>query len=346
MDVAYDPANGGRLSTKRFTALLAISAAAAVVSCEGKRDSVPAKSVAAPPVQRPAPAPRDEIDPKTLKRFQPSATAKATPAPDPTKVALGRAMFYDTRLSRNGETACSSCHTLDRAGMPDGQRLSKGADGQRCVRGSSVVSKSATPDQRAVLATMQGISAYTELFAKAFPDEHRPMTLKNVAEAIAAFERSLGTESRWDRYVRGESGALTTAEKRGLKAFLDAGCQSCHSGPELGGTMFQKLGAVIPWPDQPAPKSQKSAKSPPAEKLVKVPSLKVATLYARYFRDSTSTKLNESIKKMGYHQLGIQLSDEDIAAIAVWMQALTGKLDPAHVAPPGSPSKTNVANLP
>ena len=53
----------------------------------------------------------------------------------------------------------------------------------------------------------------------------------------------------------------------------------------------------------------------------------------------------ESIQKMGYHQLGIQLSDEDIAAIAVWMQSLTGELDAAYVAAPPSVSGAAVANL-
>ena len=325
-----------------FKALLAMSATAAAVSCGAKRDAAPAAPAAAPTVKAPAPAPHDEIDPKSLKRFQPSDTVKATAAPDPAKVALGRALFYDKRLSRTGETACSSCHALGQAGAVDGQLLTKGQDGQRCVRGTSPASKSATPDQRAVLTTMQGISAYAGLFDKAFPDQHQPMTLKNVGEAIAAFEQGLASESRWDRYVRGESEALTAAEKQGLKAFLDAGCQSCHSGPDLGGTMYQKLGAVIPWP---AETRAKAGKAPSADKLVKVPSLKVATVYARYFRDSASTKLSESIKKMGYHQVGIQLSDEDIAAIAVWMRSLTGDLDPAKLAPPQSASAPKIANL-
>jgi cytochrome c peroxidase len=188
---------------------------------------------------------------------------------------------------------------------------------------------------------MQRIPSYAGLFATAFPGEPRPMTVKNVEVAVGAFERGLATESRWDRYVRGESAALSAAEKNGLKAFVDAGCQSCHSGPDLGGTMFQKLGAVIPWPHQPGAKDGKSGA---ADKPVKVPSLKIATLYARYFRDSASTKLRDSIQKMGYHQLGIQLSAEDIAAIDLWMQSLTGELDPTYIATPAPPSGAAVAN--
>jgi cytochrome c peroxidase len=204
------------------------------------------------------------------------------------------------------------------------------------------VAEPAAPDQRAVVSTLQRIPGYAELFTNAFPGEQRSMTPKNVDAAISAFERGMVSESRWDRYVRGESGALSAAEKQGLKAFLDAGCQSCHSGPELGGTMYQKLGAVIPWPHPAGAKAGKLA----ADKLVKVPSLKVAALYARHFRESASTKLRDSIKKMGYHQLGLQLSDEDVTAMAVWMQSLMGELDPAYVAALAPPPETKIAHLP
>lgn len=325
--------------------LLALSVATAVASCAAKREPAPAArvtpAVQAPAVHKPAPASSDEVDAKVLTRFLPSDTSEATAPPDPAKIALGRAMFYDKRLSRRGETACSSCHMLGPPRM-DGQVTSKDAKEEHCVRGTSAVAKVATPEQRTAVATMQKVPGYAELFAKAFPDDHHPMTLKNAAEAIAAFERGLVTASRWDRYVRGESGALSEAEKHGLKAFLDAGCQSCHSGPDLGGTMFQKLGAVIPWPAETTAKAGRSSSD---NKPVKVPSLKVTTLYARYFRDSTSTKLRESIQKMGYHQLGIRLSDDDIAAIAVWMQSLTGELDVAYAAAPPPLSENEVADL-
>jgi cytochrome c peroxidase len=329
-----------------FNAFLIITAAAAVVSCGAKRDPAPppapvassASSLVQPPV--PPAAPADGIDPKVLKRFLPSATVKAWVS-DPAKIALGRAMFHDKRLSRDGQTACSSCHTLSRAAT-DGQKTSKGGDGERCVRGACEMAEPATPDQRAVVSTLQRTPGYPELFANAFPGERRPMTPKNVDAAISAFERGMVNESRWDRYVQGESGALSAAEKQGLKAFLDAGCQSCHSGPELGGTMYQKLGAVIPWPH---PAGAKPGKTPGSDKLVKVPSLKLAALYARHFRESASTKLRDSIKKMGYHQLGLQLSDEDVTAMAVWMQSLMGELDPAYVAVRPEPPATKVANL-
>jgi cytochrome c peroxidase len=340
-NLGADEPKGARLTTTGVKTLVGLLAVAAVVSCGEKHAPAPAANPAVPVVAKPVAAPAEEIDSKALKRFLPSGTANETASLDPAKIALGRAIFHDKRLSRGGETACSSCHRLEQA-PTDGQTTSKGADGQRCVRGTSVAAKRVTPDQRAIVATMQKDPAYAELFTKAFPEERHPMTLKNVAEAVAAFERGLATESRWDRYIRGEARALSEAEKRGLKAFLDAGCQSCHSGPALGGTMFQKLGAVIPWPDRT---SAEAGKSPAANNLVKVPSLKVATLFSRYFRESSSTKLRDSIQKMGYHQLGIQLSDEDVTAMAAWMQSLTGALDAAYVSEPQPPADTNVANL-
>lgn len=328
------------MKTTPFKMLLALSVAGAVASCGEKREPAPAVRAAAPPVQTAPPAPADPIDAKVLKRFLPSESVKAMAPPDPAKVALGRAMFYDSRLSRSGQTACSSCHVL-KSSKSDGAKPSIATDGKRCIRGDCEASAPSTPDQRAAVAAVQRIPRYAELFAAAFPGEQRPMNLKNIEDALTSFERGLATESRWDRYIHGDAGALSAAEKTGLKAFLDAGCQSCHSGPDLGGTIFQKLGAVIPWPHQTGAKGGKSATDRP----IKVPSLKVATVYARYFRDSSSTKLRDSIQKMAYHQLGIQLSSDDIDVIAVWMDTLVGDLDPAYVAAPAPPDGTKVANL-
>ena len=252
----------------------------------------------------------------------------------------------DVRIERTAERTGAPAEVrraeLDRARI-DGPKTTRDADGRRCVRGACDVSTPATPDQRAVVATLRQIPRYAQLFAQAFPDGRQPMTSKHVGDALIAFERGLAAESRWDRYVRGEAGALSAAERHGLKAFLEAGCQSCHSGPDLGGTMFQKLGAVIPWPHQTG---ATAGKAPSGDRPVKVRALKVAALYARYFRDSTSTRLRDTIEKMGYHQLGIQLGDEEIAAIVTWMQSLTGELDAAYVAPPDPPSQTNIADLP
>jgi cytochrome c peroxidase len=357
-------------TTNVLKGILAISAAALAVGCTSKQSGAPASAAppAAPPATKEPPA-ADEIDPKVLKRFLPIGGTETPPAPDAAKVALGRMLFHDKRLSRNREIACSSCHTLTRFGI-DGQTTSKGINGKRGVRNAPSVFNAAThiaqfwdgraqsvetqakgpimnptemamPSEHAVVGVLSGVPAYVEMFTKAFPGERRPVSFKNVGEAIGAFERGLVTTSRWDRYIHGERGALTAQEKHGLKVFLDAGCMACHTGPQVGGTMFQKVGAVIPWPNQTDKGRAGITKSPSDTMVFKVPSLKNIAQTAPYFHDGTSTDLHDAIRLMGYHQLGIKLSDEETNSIAIWMRSMTGEIDPAYIAAPVLPPSAN-----
>jgi cytochrome c peroxidase len=192
----------------------------------------------------------------------------------------------------------------------------------------------AMPSERAVVEVLQRIPAYVEMFRKAFPKERQPISLKNVGEAIGAFERGLVTPSRWDRFIAGDSSALTAREKHGLRVFLDVGCMACHTGPQVGGTMFQKVGALIPWPNQ-ADEGRSAITKASADRMVfKVPSLKNIAETAPYFHDGSTPSLETAIRLMAHHQLGIDLPDEDIAAIALWMRSMTGEIDPAYIQAP------------
>jgi len=342
--------------------LLIIAAATGAVGCKSKPVPAPAR---APVAAAPAAPPVDEIDAKVLKRFLPVGVTETPPAPDSAKVALGRTLFHDKRLSRTGEIACSTCHTLTRFGI-DGQRTSKGVNGQLGARNAPSVFNAAThiaqfwdgrasdvevqakgpimnpkemamPNERAVVAVLQGIPWYVEMFGKAFPTERKPITLKNVGDAIGSFERGLVTTSRWDRFIHGEMGALTREEKHGLKVFLDAGCMACHTGPQVGGNMFQKVGAVIPWPNQKDKGRAEVTKSPTDNMVFKVPSLKNIAQTAPYFHDGASANLHDAIKLMAYHQLGITLAPEEINSIAIWMRSMTGEIDPAYITAPEMP---------
>lgn len=344
-----------------LTGLTIISAATAAVGCNTKEAPTPPPIVVAP---APAP-PVEEIDAKVLKRFLPVGVAEAPAAPDSEKVALGRTLFHDKRLSRTGEIACSTCHTLTRFGI-DGQRTSRGVNGQVGARNAPTVFNASThiaqfwdgrasdvemqakgpimnpkemamPNERAVTAVLQGIPWYVETFARAFPKDRKPITLKNVGEAIGAFERGLVTKSRWDRFIHGEMGALTPQEKHGLTVFLDAGCMACHTGPQVGGTMLQKVGAVVPWPNQTDKGRAEVTKLPSDNMVFKVPSLKNISQTAPYFHDGASANLHDAIRLMAYHQLGLKLSDEDINSISIWMRSMTGEIDPAYIAAPEMP---------
>src|SRR5690606_20714996 len=97
---------------------------------------------------------------------------------------------------------------------------------------------------------LSSIPEYIEAFKKAFPDEKDPVSLKNAGRAIGAFERRLVTPSPWDKLLEGDESALTDEQKEGFMAFLNNGCTACHMGTLVGGTMYQKVGAVLPWPNQ------------------------------------------------------------------------------------------------
>ncbi len=314
------------------------------------------------PLPGPSATGSDEINPRLLRRFQPVGGAAPFQPSDPTRVALGRALFYEKRLSRDGRLACNSCHSLTKYGI-DGLRTSTGVDGQRGGRNAPTVYNAAThiaqfwdgragtieqqatgpilnpiemamPNEQAVVAALRSVTAYTDLFQRAFPGEPQPISLKNVGEALGAFERGLVTTSRWDRFIAGDSSALTAVEKHGLRVFLDVGCMVCHTGPQVGGTMFQKVGAVIPWPNQRDEGRSAVTKAATDRMVFKVPSLKNIAETAPYFHDGSAADLETAIRKMGHHQLGEDLEDAEVKAIAAWMRSMTGTIDPAYIAAP------------
>jgi cytochrome c peroxidase len=307
----------------------------------------------------------DEINPRLLRRFQPVGGADAERNPSPEKIALGRSLFYEKRLSKNREVACNSCHSLTDYGV-DGRRTSLGVDGKEGGRNAPTVYNASThiaqfwdgradsveqqatgpimnpiemamPNEQAVVSALSAIPVYVEMFRRAFPDQPEPVTLQNVGNAIGAFERGLVTKSRWDRFIGGDSKALTAREIHGLRVFLDTGCMACHTGPQVGGTMFQKVGAVVPWPNQ-KDQGRSAVTGVAGDRMVfKVPSLKNIAKTAPYFHDGSASHLEIAIQMMGRHQLGIELADDEAKAIAEWMRSMTGEIDRAYVGAPELP---------
>ncbi len=141
---------------------------------------------------------------------------------------------------------------------------------------------------------------------------------------IGAFERTLRTPSRWDEYLDGNRNALTANELDGLKVFSDIGCIQCHTGELIGGSMFQKVGAQEPWPNQ-TDQGRFEITHQEADRMVfKVPSLRNVALTAPYFHDGSVGKLPDAVRMMSKHQLGIELTDAETASIVAWLGSLTG----------------------
>jgi cytochrome c peroxidase len=341
----------------------------------GQRQQKPV-ALAATPVDR-AQAPLQaskEFNPRLLRRFAPLRASIESPQHplSEEKIALGRMLYFDKRLSKNQDVSCNSCHQLDAYGV-DGEATSRGDKGQRGGRNSPTVYHAAgyfaqfwdgraadveqqakgpilnpvemaMPSSQAVVARLKGIAGYREAFAKAFPGVAEPLTYDAVGVAIGAFERKLVTPSRWDEYLRGDKNALRDDELEGLKVFTNVGCMVCHTGEFLGGTSYQRVGAVEPWPNQEDPGREALTKNVADRMMFKVPTLRNIQKTAPYFHDGSAKTLDQAVRMMGKHQLGLELSDGEVTSIVAWLGSLTGELPKAYITAPalpdnGAPSK-------
>lgn len=192
-----------------------------------------------------------------------SATAPADNPQSSAKVELGKKLYFDTRLSRNGTVSCNSCHNV----MGNGADLTAtgiGIDGKKGGRNSPTVwnaafqsvqfwdGRAASLEEQAkgpmtnpiemgmdshdtVVKRLKAIDGYAKEFARVFPGEE-PISIGNVVKAIAAYERTLITpNSPYDRYVKGNKTALTAQQVRGMKTVQEVGCTSCHMGANFSG---------------------------------------------------------------------------------------------------------------
>jgi cytochrome c peroxidase len=186
----------------------------------------------------------------------------------PAKFELGRRLFYDRRLSTNGTQSCADCHQQSHA-FSDGKPVAVGSTGQQHTRNAMTLTNtgynaSYTWDSTNVRSLAQqalvpmfnthpielGVAGHEQeivarfrsddaLFRAAFPGERRPVSIRNIARALAAFERTLiSGHSPYDRLVYGDdSNALSPAAWRGMRLFFTkrAGCSECHQGFNFGG---------------------------------------------------------------------------------------------------------------
>lgn len=313
---------------------------------------------------------RPHVNPRLLRRFEPlraqldSAANPITPA----KVELGHMLFFDRRLSRQHDVSCSSCHDLKRYGA-DQQRTSPGSRGGRGTRNTPTVynaaghfaqfwdghandvetqaagpllnpTEMALPSPEHGVRVLKSMPAYVTAFKEAFPEDADPVTFVNIGRALGAFERRLTTPARWDDYLRGKSEALSNREMEGLAVFANAGCMSCHMGELVGGSMYQKAGAVQAWPNQKDQGRYETTKQEADRMMFKVPSLRNVVETAPYFHDGSVPTLDLAVRMMGQHQLGMTLSDDDVSAIVAWLGSLTGKLPEQYLEAPKLPANT------
>jgi len=263
------------------------------------------------------------------------------------KVELGKKLYFDPRLSKSGLISCNTCHNLATGGVDNvsaaiGHKWTANPHHLNSPTVYNAVFHSsqfwdgrsphledqaqgpiqAGPEMAApkslIVERVTSIPAYIKEFKKAYGADVK-VTFEKIADTIAVFERTLVTPSRFDKYMEGCEKALTDEEKAGLTTFVDKGCASCHNGVALGGSMQ-------PFPIVGAFKHAKVGDFKGDKNgMVKVPTLRNVTETYPYFHNGTVWSLKEAIQIMGETQLGMELSDKEIASIAAFLGSLEGE---------------------
>ena len=312
-----------------------------------------------------------QLNTDALKMFAPLPVAMISPDNPVTdaKVKLGRILYYDPRLSANQKISCNTCHPLDAYGAQS-ERVSTGHKNQKGNRNAPTVYNAAghfvqfwdgraptieeqakgpitnpvemaMSSNAAAVQVLKSMPGYIALFQEAFPKDNDPITYNNMALAIGAFERGLVTPSRWDAFLEGDQTALTNNEKSGFNTFAATGCQWCHYGPYVGGSVYQKLGVMKPWPNQTDQGRYQVTKEDTDKMVFKVPSLRNIKKTGPYFHDGSVPTLAQAIRDMAVHQRGATLTDAQVKSIETWMGSLTGQIPMNYIKPPELPKSTS-----
>ncbi len=272
----------------------------------------------------------------------------------PERIALGKRLYFDPRLSVDDAVSCNSCHVIDRerAGM-DGKRVSRGALRRDEKRNTPTVYNAGfqfaqlwdgrepdlnnqnrvallsplqmgMPDSESVVQKIQALSEYQQDFNVAFPEAQSAITFNLIREALAAFERTLITHDRFDEFLKGSLDALTDTEARGLELFMNTGCITCHKGALLGGTLFQKMGLITPYEDKEDLGRYHITGKETDTYMFKVAGLRNVARTAPYFHDGREKDLAAAVKRMADMQLGKSLDNLQTLQIVQFLHTLTG----------------------
>lgn len=302
----------------------------------------------------------------TLTAPMPATPARAAlqPVPAPpviavAKVALGRALFHDPRLSHDDSIACANCHNVQTGGH-DPSGFSIGVGGAVGIINAPTVfnaslnfaqfwdGRSASLEEQAhgpvhnpiemasswaeAIPKLQADADFRRQFEAVYPAGLSP---EAIVDAISAYERRLLTpDAPFDRFLRGETTAIDARSREGYRLFTEIGCVSCHQGVNIGGNMYQRFGVLGDYfkdraavrPIQPADYGRFNVTGLEEDRYVfKVPGLRNVALTAPYFHDASAETLQDAVAIMGRYQLGRALSASEIDAIVAFLHTLTGK---------------------
>lgn len=283
--------------------------------------------------------------PTDTKELQKLTDPKGTVTPQ--RVALGKQLFFDPRLSLDGKISCHTCHLLDRGGV-DGVPTSighKARENPHHLNAPTVYNavfferqfwdgRSPTLEDQAqgpmqdkaemaitkeeAAKRINAIPAYVKAFKEAYGDDIK-IDFEKIASTIGIYERTLVTPSRYDDFLNGKEDALTKEEQEGLALFIETGCTACHVGIAIGGKMQPfDLSSEFKHNDVGDFKGDKDG-------LIKAPSLRNVSLTDPYFHNGTVDDLATVVKTMGEVQLMVKISDVDAKKIVTFLKSLDGR---------------------
>lgn len=279
-------------------------------------------------------------------------------ATNPAKVALGKKLYNDTRLSGDGKISCATCHALTKGGT-DQEKVSTGIHDQagpinaptvfnavfnfvqfwdgrakdlKEQAGGPVTNpKEMGENWPSVLAKLGQDTAFVAEFTAVYP---AGLSSDNIQDAIAEFEKTLITpNSRFDQYLKGKKDALKPSELDGYRLFRKWGCYTCHVGKALGGQSFEKMGLMRNYFADRGNLTEADngrynvTKKEQDRYYFKVPTLRNIALTYPYFHDGTTSDLKEAVKVMAKYQTEDPMSDEEAARVADFLRTLTGEYE-------------------
>src|SRR6267154_2835694 len=258
--------------------------------------------------------------PEQLKTYEPMTIPADNPL-TPEKVALGRQLFFDERLSGDGSRSCYSCHVCEK-GLTDGLPKAIGAFNKQLPRSSPTLwnvgyykefywdGRSKTLEEQGMAAwtkanmgakadeivkKLNAIPGYSQQFQKVFGSDATPAS---VVKALTAFERTIiSGDTAWDHFRGGDNAALSDSAKRGWQVFQDAKCTNCHDGVLLTDQQYHNVGIGM---DQKEPDVGRFTvtKKPEDTGAFKTPTLRDISKSAPYFHDGSVATLEAAVDLM------------------------------------------------
>jgi cytochrome c peroxidase len=311
--------------------LLVCIASLSLAACDESKLQQPQKPIES--AKAPASASASAKEEAPLPPMPKAAPLAATPQPLPElktpadnpmtaeKVALGKQLFFDKRLSKDGTTACESCH-LPEKGWTDGKPLSTKVGGAVNTRhspslinvgynelwywdGRSETLEKQTEaawkgqmgaDPAAIAAAVGKVPGYAVQFRTIFGHDAAPA---DIVHALTSFVRTLRSgDAPWDRYEKGDKKAVGEDAVRGFELFRNkAGCAACHAPPLFTDNAFHDVGIGFDKPE-PDPGRGKISNNDKEKGAFKTPTLRSVTTHAPYFHDGRAATVEEAVDYM------------------------------------------------